>query len=61
MSGFFGAGGVAGGFLGVRAARRLSARKGTPNRLLAALALVAASCIVWRPANQAESRQRQLG
>jgi uncharacterized membrane protein YfcA len=61
MSGLFGAGGVAGGFLGVKAARRLSARKSTPNRVSAALALVAAFYIIWHSVNQAESRQRQLG
>jgi uncharacterized membrane protein YfcA len=46
-------GGVAGGFLGMRAAIHLSAQKATLNRMFAALVFVVAVYIIWRSVNQA--------
>jgi uncharacterized membrane protein YfcA len=47
------AGGVAGGFLGMRAAIHLAARRNTLNRLFASVVFAVALYIIWRSAGQA--------
>jgi uncharacterized protein len=47
------AGGVVGGFLGLKAACHLSEQKSTLNRVFAALVFVVAFYIIWRSVNQA--------
>jgi len=50
---FFVAGGIAGGLLGTLAARRLSARRATLNRIFAVVVILVGAFVTWRSAMRA--------